>query len=111
MTPVASPASSSSSGRTLAVSPISARTIANDVTSICWSLRPAPSTAATAAADHVALRGDEQHFHHVLVVRRHVVADDLEIEDRVLDRDRDVVLRLVLDRALRARRAPCTAGR
>ncbi len=34
---------------------------------------------------------------------RHVVADDLEVQDCILYRDRDVVLRLVLDRALKFR--------
>ena len=66
-------------------------------------LEPRSLDRGDRVADHVALRCDEQHFHHVLVGGRHVVADDLEIEDRILDRDRDVVLRLVLDRAFEFR--------
>ncbi len=50
ITAIASPLSSSSVGSTLSTEPSSARTIANDVTSIWLRRRPAPSTAVTALA-------------------------------------------------------------
>ena len=98
-TPIASPGVSDSSASQLGVEPSSARTRANAVTSTWPSRRPAPSTAETMLAIMSRCAATSSDFHHVLVGRRHVVPDDLEVDDRFLDRNRDVVLRLVLDRA------------
>ena len=110
-TPIASPGVSDSSANQLGVEPSSARTSAKAVTSTCAEPQARALDCRDDVGDHVALRGDEQHFHHVLVGRSHVVTDDLEVDDRFLDRNRDVVLSLVLDRARELGALHVRAGR
>ncbi len=99
MTPMASPGSEISSGTTCATSPNSPRTRANAVEIDLRELEPGSLDCGDGGAHHVALRRDEHDFHHVLVGRGHVVTEDVEVEDRFFNGDRDVVLRLVLDGA------------
>ena len=97
--PWRSSGSSASSGSQPASVPSSARTRANAVTSTLGELQ----SRAFDGSDDVEIMSRCAATSRTSIMcssaGRHVVADDLEVDDRFLDRDRDVVLGLVLDRA------------
>ena len=95
----------------LAAGGVSARISASGNRSTAATARPADSTHDDEARRRRLVRGDEQHLHHGFAVVVRALPEDGEVEHGLVERDRDEVAGLELERARRGRRDSWPASR